>query len=97
MLGGRYRDSRGAETNRVTARHKSALAAAIVSGAIALAAGCMTQHQEIDETIAPYASISDDARDPASAPSPAQSEDDSGGVMSAIETAIMYPVHLMFW
>jgi len=57
----------------------------------------MTQHQEIDETLPPYASISDDARDPASAPTPAQSADDSGGVMSEIGSALMVPVHLIFW
>lgn len=62
-----------------------------------LAAGCMTQHQEIDETLPPYASISDGARDPASAPTPAASEDDSGGVMGAIETAVMFPIHVLFW
>jgi hypothetical protein len=78
-------------------RRKSALAAAIVSGAIALAVGCMSS-QEIDQTIPPYASISDEARDPASMPTPApspSSSDDSGGAMHAIGTAIMYPFHLI--
>ncbi|MGB8411189.1 MAG: hypothetical protein WCE23_00030 [Candidatus Binatus sp.] len=81
----------------MTGRRKSTLAAAIVGGTIALAAGCMTT-QEIDQTIPPYASISDDASDPASAPTPApsaSSSDESGGVMSAIETVIMFPFHLI--
>ncbi len=87
----------GAEMMRVAGRRKSTLAAAIVGGAIALAAGCMTT-QEIDQTLPPYASISDEARDPASAPTPAPSagsSGDSGGVMSAIGTAIMFPFHLI--
>jgi hypothetical protein len=67
----------------------------MVVSALALAAGCM-QTQEIDQTIPPYASISDEDRDPASAPKPPSSED-SDGVMSAIGTALMYPVHLIFW
>jgi hypothetical protein len=86
----------GAETKRVAGRRKSTLAAAIVVGAIALAAGCTTQ--EIDQTLPPYASISDEARDPASAPTPAPSagsSGDSGGVMSAIGTVIMFPFHLI--
>jgi outer membrane murein-binding lipoprotein Lpp len=80
---------------RVTGRRKSTLAAAMVVGALVLAAGCM-QTQEIDQTLPPYASISDEDRDPASAPKP-QSSDDSDGVMSEIGAALMYPVHLIFW
>lgn len=95
MLRGRYGDSRGAETKRVTERRKSTLAAAIV--AIALAAGCMTQHQQIDETLPPYASISDAGRDPASAPTPTPSASDSPGVMDSIGNAIAYTFHLFFW
>ena len=97
MPRGRYRDSRGAATKRVTGRQKSTLAAAIVGIAIALAAGCMTEHQEIDETLPPYASISEDARDPASAPTPTPSASDSGGVMDSIGNAIAYTFHLFFW
>jgi len=97
IVRGRYRDNRDAETKRVRARRKSTLAAAMVGGAIALAAGCMTS-QEIDQTLPPYASISDEARDPASVPTPApsaSSSGDSGGLMSAIGTTIMYPFHLV--
>jgi hypothetical protein len=77
------------------ATRKSALAAAIVGGAIALAAGCTTE--EIDQTAPPYASTSDQARYSVSAPTPAPSvgSSDSGGVMSAIGTVIMFPVHLI--
>ena len=59
------------------------LPAAIVACAITLAAGCVTE--ETSETIPPYASTSDEGRDPASAPSPAASADggSSGGVMSS--------------
>jgi hypothetical protein len=54
--------------------------------------------QEIDQTIPPYASISDEARVPVSAPTPApsaSSSGESGGVMSAIGTVIMFPFHLI--
>jgi hypothetical protein len=79
----------------VKGRPKSALATAIVVLAFALAAGCTTQ--EIDQTMPPYASISDEARDPASAPTPAQyaSSGSSGGAMRAIGNALMYPFHLI--
>ncbi|MGA9722184.1 MAG: hypothetical protein WBQ86_07020 [Candidatus Binatus sp.] len=76
-------------------KQKSTLAAAIVG--IAIAAGCMTEHQEIDETLPPYASISDAGRDPASAPTPTPSASDSGGVMDSIGNAIAYTFHLFFW
>jgi hypothetical protein len=81
-------------SKRVTGGRKSILAAAaIVGGLLMLAAGCM-QTQEIDQTLPPYASISDDAGDPASAPKPPPSAD-SGGVLSSIGDAIAYPFHLI--
>jgi len=64
---------------------------------MALAAGCMTT-QEFDETLPPYAYISDQARSPVSAPTlspPPSSSADSGGIMSAIGTAIVFPFHLI--
>jgi hypothetical protein len=59
------------------------LPAAIVASAIAFAAGCVTE--EVNQTIPPYASTSDEGRDPASAPSSAASPDSgsSGGVVSS--------------
>jgi hypothetical protein len=59
------------------------LPAAIVAVAIAFAAGCVTEEES--QTIPPYASTSDEGRDPASAPSPAVSADSgsSGGVVSS--------------
>ncbi len=51
------------------------------------------QTQEIDQTMPPYASISDEGREPPKPPPP----EDSGGVMSAIGSALMVPVHLIFW
>ena len=57
--------------------------------AIALA-GC-TQTQEIDQTMPPYASISDEGRDP---PKPPPSND-SGGFMSALGSALMFPVRMI--
>jgi hypothetical protein len=67
----------------MTVVRKLILPAAIVACAITLAAGCVTE--EVDQTIPPYASTSDEGRDPASAPSPAASADagSSGGVMSS--------------
>jgi hypothetical protein len=58
------------------------LPAAIAACAIAFGIGCTTV--ETEETMPPYASTSDEARDPASAPSPAVSANagDSGGAMS---------------
>jgi hypothetical protein len=56
-----------------------------------LAAGCM-QTQEVDQTLPPYASISDEDRDPASAPKPPPS-DDSPGIMSRMGSAIAN----LFW
>jgi hypothetical protein len=71
---------------------KSILAAAMLGGAIAFA-GCV-QTQEIDQTMPPYASISDEGRDPASAPKPAASED-SGGFMNALGSVLMFPVRMI--
>ena len=78
----------------MTARWKSTLVAAMAGAAIVLAGGCM-QTQEIDQTLPPYASISDDARDPASAPKPPAS-DDSCGVMCSIGNAIVSPFEAIF-
>ena len=61
----------------------------MAGGAIALAGGCM-QTQEIDQTLPPYASISDEGRDPANLPKP-QASDDSCGVMCSIGSAIVSP------
>jgi hypothetical protein len=66
------------------------LPAAIAACAIALGAGCTTE--VTNETLPPYASISDESRNPASAPTPAPA-DDSGGAMSAIGDIIMWPFH----
>jgi hypothetical protein len=71
---------------------KSILAAAMLASAIALA-GCETQ--DIDQTMPPYASISDEGRDPASAPKPAASSDDSGGFMNALGSVLMFPVRMI--
>ena len=66
----------------------------MVAGMLTLAAGCVTT--ETDETLPPYASISDEGRDPASAPKPASSSSgDSGGVMSAIGNAIVWPLQVI--
>jgi hypothetical protein len=94
VRGRRYRVDRSAETKRVTARWKSILVAAMAGGAIVIAEGCM-QTQEIDQTLPPYASISDEGRDPASAPKPPPS-DDSCGVMCSIGSAIVSPFENMF-
>ena len=92
IVRGRYRHS-GAhtktETRDVTRIRKSTLAAAMVAGAIMLAAGCM-QTQEIDQTMPPYASISDEGRDP---PPKAPPSDDSPGIMSRIGSAVLK----LFW
>ena len=68
---------------------KSILAAAMLASAIAIA-GC-TQTQEIDETMPPYASISDEGRDP---PKPPPSQD-SGGFMNALGSVLMFPVRMI--
>jgi hypothetical protein len=60
----------------------------MVAGALAFAAGCM-RTQEIDQTLPPYASISDEGRDP---PKPPPS-DDSPSIMSRIGSAILQ----LFW
>ena len=62
--------------------------------AVALA-GCV-QTQDVDQTMPPYASISDEGRDPASAPKPAaSSNDDSGGFMNALGSVLMFPVRMI--
>jgi hypothetical protein len=65
----------------MTVVRKLILPAAIVACAIAFAAGCVTE--EVNQTIPPYASTSDEGRDPASGPSPAADAGSSGGVMSS--------------
>ncbi len=81
----------GTETKRVRGRRKSTLAAAvIVAGMLAFAAGCVTE--TTDETLPPYANISDTDRDPASAPKPPPS-DDSPGIMSRVGSAFLH----LFW
>jgi hypothetical protein len=65
---------------------KSILAVAMVAGALALAAGCM-QTQEIDQTLPPYASISDEGRDPP--PKPPPEDDYSPSFMSRLGSAIL--------
>jgi hypothetical protein len=58
--------------------------------ASALAAGCVTE--EVSQTVPPYATISDEDRNPASAPRPANPDtSDSSGVMSTIGDAITWP------
>lgn len=57
----------------------------MIAGVLMLAAGCM-QTQEIDQTMPPYASISDQDRDP---PKPPPPSDDSPGIMSRIGSAIL--------
>ena len=64
----------------MTVIRKVILPAAIVACAIAFAAGCVTE--ETSETIPPYASTSDEGRNPASGPSPTADAGSSGGVMS---------------
>ena len=67
----------------MTVIRKLILPAAIVACAIAFAAGCVTE--ETSETIPPYASTSDEGRNPESTPSPIVSQEagSSGGVMSS--------------
>ena len=65
----------------MTVIRKMILPAAIVACAIAFAAGCVTE--ETSETIPPYASTSDEGRNPASGPSPAADAGSSGGVMNS--------------
>lgn len=89
---GQYAHTRSEQTTAVTRISKSILAAAMLTGAIVLA-GCV-QTQNIDQTMPPYASISDEGRDPASAPKPAAS-DDSGGFMNALGSVLMFPVRMI--
>jgi hypothetical protein len=79
----------GAPKIGVRGKRKSAVAAAMIAGVIVLAAGCTTT--QVDETMPPYASISDEGRDP---PKPPPSQDsDSPGIMSRIGSAILQ----LFW
>ena len=66
---------------------KLVLRAVIAACAIALLAGCTTE--EVSQTVPPYATISDEDRNPASAPKPAT--DDSGGPITAVGDVIMWP------
>jgi hypothetical protein len=72
------------QTKLVTERRKSTIAAAMVAGALVLAAGCM-QTTETDQTLPPYASISDEGREP---PKPQLQDDDSPSFMSRLGSAI---------
>ena len=74
----------------MTGISKSILAAAMLTFAIGLA-GCV-QTQEIDQTMPPYASISDEGRDP---PKPQPSNDSGGGFMSGLGSALMFPVRMI--
>jgi hypothetical protein len=65
----------------MTVIRNTILPATIVACAIAFAAGCVTE--VTSETIPPYASTSDEGRNPASAPSPTTDTGSSGGVMSS--------------
>lgn len=69
---------------------KLILPAAIAACALAFATGCTTE--EISQTVPPYATISDEDRNPASAPRAATPDTgDSSGVMSTIGDAITWP------
>src|SRR5260221_12861568 len=70
------------ESERMMRIRTSVLAAATVAGALALA-GCVQTH-EIDQTMPPYASISDEGRDPPKPPPP----NDSAAFMHALRTAL---------
>jgi len=70
---------------------KSVVAAAMLVCAISIA-GCV-QTQEIDQTMPPYASISDEGRDPPKPPPP--QDYDSGGFMSALGSVLMFPVRMI--
>jgi hypothetical protein len=74
------------KSKRVTRRRKFIFAAAILGAA---ATGCVTETTY--QTVPPYAAISDEDR----VPRPLPPADDSGGVMSSIGDAIMYPFHLI--
>ena len=64
--------------------------AVFVACALAFGAGCVTE--DVSQTVPPYATISDADRDPANAPRTANTDTgDSGGVMSSIGDAIMWP------
>ena len=70
--------------------HTRILTVAIATCAITFGAGCVTE--DVSQTVPPYATISDADRDPASAPRSSNADtSDSGGVMSTIGDAIMWP------
>ena len=63
----------------LTSRGKAILAAAaILGGMLTLGAGC-SQTQEVDQTLPPYASISDEGRDPPTMPKQQSDDDNSRG------------------
>jgi hypothetical protein len=77
---------------------KAIIRAAILANALTLTAGCMT-HEETSLTMPPYASMSDDSREPSSAPSPVVVPEISGppatphpkGVVGETADVIKYP------
>jgi hypothetical protein len=69
---------------------KLIIPAVTIACALALGAGCVTEQG--NNTVPPYATISDEDRDPANAPRAANTDTgDSGGVMSTLGDAIMWP------
>ena len=73
---------------------KLIIPAVIVACTLALGAGCTTE--EVSQTVPPYATISDEDRDPASAPRAAnQDTSDFGGVMSTVGEAITWPFRMI--
>ena len=80
----------GYRNKEMTGIGKSVVAAAMLVCAVSLA-GCV-ETQEIDQTMPPYASISDEGRDP---PKPPPPSDDSGGFMSALGSVLMFPVRMI--
>jgi hypothetical protein len=88
------------------AKRRLTLRAAIAACAILSAPGCWT-HEEVDQTMSPYASISDEARDPASTPKPMAvpevvenpAPDEPQGFAAktghAIATAVLFPFRMV--
>ncbi|HYL58537.1 MAG TPA: hypothetical protein VEU51_06670 [Candidatus Acidoferrales bacterium] len=87
------------------ARLRLSLRAAIAACAILSATGCWST-QEIDQTMPPYASTSDEARDPASAPTPVavpevaeKSAPEEQGFLAktghAIATVVLFPFRMI--
>ena len=85
---------------------KTAIPAAIVTFAIFAAVGCWTT-EEIDQTMPPYASMSDAGRDPANTPKPVPvpevvvnpEPDEPPGVLAktghAIATVVLFPFRMI--